>query len=192
MTTRRIALTLGLQAALLSASSGLTRLAQAQAKTETPVPTQRIQAFLQTPRLIGQQRLTYWGFDVYDISLWANASFPADAWAQQTLVLDLRYLRDFRGTDIAQRSIDEIQRQQTLTASQQHTWTATLQALFPNVRRGEALTGAYVPDKGMQLFHQDRPLGELRDSALAQRFLGIWLAPETSQRQLRQHLLAGA
>jgi hypothetical protein len=30
------------------------------------------------------------------------------------------------------------------------------------------------------------------DAELAQRFMGIWLAPETSQRQLRQQLLAGA
>jgi hypothetical protein len=40
--------------------------------------------------------------------------------------------------------------------------------------------------------HQDRMLGELRDPELAQRFLGIWLAPETSQRKLRQQLLAGS
>jgi hypothetical protein len=60
------------------------------------------------------------------------------------------------------------------------------------VRAGEQITGIYTPDKGMQLLHQDRVLGELRDTELAQRFLGIWLATETSQRKLRQSLLAGA
>jgi hypothetical protein len=147
---------------------------------------------LPAPRLVGQQRLTYWGFDVYDASLWASSAFVAEDWAKQLLVLELRYLRDFKGTDIAQRSIDEMQGQRPLSAVQQNTWSATLQGIIPNVRAGERITGIYAPDKGMQLLHQDRLLGELRDLDLAQRFMGIWLAPETSQRKLRQHLLAGA
>jgi hypothetical protein len=107
-------------------------------------------------------------------------------------VLKLRYLRDFKGADIAQRSIDEMQGQRALTPAQLKSWSAALQALIPNVRSGESITGVYQPDKGMQLLHQDRLLGELSDTELAQRFLGIWLAPETSQRQLRQQLLARA
>jgi hypothetical protein len=54
------------------------------------------------------------------------------------------------------------------------------------------LTGVYTPHKSLQLLHQDQLVGELRDGELAQRFMGIWLAPETSQRQLRLQLLAGA
>ena len=110
----------------------------------------------------------------------------------QPMVEELRYLRDFKGADIAQRSIDEMQGQRALTPAQLKSWSATLQALIPNVRSGESITGVYQPDKGMQLLHQDRLLGELSDTELAQRFLGIWLAPETSQRQLRQQLLARA
>jgi hypothetical protein len=63
---------------------------------------------------------------------------------------------------------------------------------MPNVRAGESITAIYSPDQGMQLLHQDRLLGELRDAEFARRFLGIWLATETSQRQLRQNLLAAA
>ena len=107
-------------------------------------------------------------------------------------MLELRYLRDFKGADIAQRSIDEMHGQRTLSATQKQAWFGVLQSLIPNVRTGERLTGVYSPDKGMQLLHQDRLLGEVPDVELAQRFFGIWLAPETSQRQLRQQLLAGA
>jgi Chalcone isomerase-like len=141
---------------------------------------------------VGQQRFTYWGFEVYDASLWASAPFAPDDWAKQPLVLELRYLRDFKGADIAQRSIDEMQGQRPLSDTQQSNWSTTLQSLIPNVRAGERITGIYAPDKGMQLLHQDSVLGELRDPEFAQRFLGIWLAPETSQRKLRQQLLAGA
>ena len=193
MTTRRAALRLGFHTALVAtASFGPLRVTHAQTNREPLQPTPQLRKVLPAPRLVGQQRLTYWGFDVYDASLWASSAFVAEDWAKQLLVLELRYLRDFKGTDIAQRSIDEMQGQRPLSAIQQNTWSATLQGIIPNVRAGERITGIYAPDKGMQLLHQDRLLGELRDLDLAQRFMGIWLAPETSQRKLRQHLLEGA
>jgi hypothetical protein len=193
MITRRAALRLGFRTALLaSASVGSFSVTHAQTNREQLQPTPQLRNVLRTPRLVGQQRFTYWGFEVYDASLWASTTFAPDDWAKQVLVLELRYLRDFKGADIAQRSIDEMQGQRPLSDTQQNNWSATLQALIPNVRAGERITGIYAPDKGMQLLHQDRLLGELRDIELAQRFLGIWLAPETSQRKLRQQLLAGA
>ena len=190
MTTRRQLMTLGLHTVFVCGHASLLRLAHAD--VEADAQSQQLRSFLRTPRLVGQQRLTYWGFDIYDASLWASSPFAPDAWAKQTLVLKLRYLRDFKGADIAQRSIDEMQGQRALTPAQLKSWSAALQALIPNVRSGESITGVYQPDKGMQLLHQDRLLGELSDTELAQRFLGIWLAPETSQRQLRQQLLARA
>jgi Chalcone isomerase-like len=193
MTTRRAALMLGLQTALLSSAVvGQFNAAQAQASSDQLQAKPPSAAASRAPRLVGQQRFTYWGFEVYDASLWASAPFVAEDWAKQVLVLELRYLRDFKGADIAQRSMDEIQGQRPLNNTQQSSWSATLQNLIPNVRAGERITGIYSPDKGMQLLHQDRLLGELRDPEFAQRFLGIWLAPETSQRKLRQQLLAGA
>ena len=197
MTTRRAALTQAMRAALVCCAGGLTATAHANLEdntkqTSAAAPSAVRTFFRGAPRLIGQHRFTYWGFEVYDASLWGNTAFAPHDWAKQSLVLELRYLRDFKGADIAQRSIDEMQGQRTLSAAQKQTWAGVLQSLIPNVRSGERLTGIYTPDKGMQLLHQDRLLGEVTDVDLAQRFFGIWLAPETSQRQLRQQLLAGA
>ena len=197
MTTRRAALTQAMRAALVCCAGGLTATAHANLEdntkqTSAAAPSAVRTFFRGTPRLIGQHRFTYWGFEVYDASLWGNTAFAPQDWAKQSLVLELRYLRDFKGADIAQRSIDEMQGQRTLSAAQKQTWSGVLLSLIPNVRSGERLTGIYTPDKGMQLLHQDRLLGEVTDVDLAQRFFGIWLAPETSQRQLRQQLLAGA
>ncbi len=197
MTTRRAALTQAMRAALVCCAGSLTAAAHANLQENTKpnsalAPSAVRTFFRGTPRLIGQHRFTYWGFEVYDASLWGNTAFAPQDWAKQNLVLELRYLRDFKGADIAQRSIDEMQGQRALTDAQKQTWTGVLLSLIPNVRHGERLTGIYTPDKGMQLLHQDRLLGEVNDVDLAQRFFGIWLAPETSQRQLRQQLLAGA
>jgi hypothetical protein len=197
MTTRRAALTQAMREALVCCAGSLTAAAHANLQENTKpnsalAPSAARAFFRGAPRLIGQHRFTYWGFEVYDASLWGNTAFAPQDWAKQNLVLELRYLRDFKGADIAQRSIDEMQGQRALTDAQKQTWTGVLLSLIPNVRNGERLTGIYTPDKGMQLLHQDRLLGEVNDVDLAQRFFGIWLAPETSQRQLRQQLLAGA
>jgi hypothetical protein len=192
MSTRRRLLTVSLQAGLTLVATGRLPNAAAQTSPSDALPLQRLQKWLTTPRLMGQQRFTFWGFSVYDASLWANATFSASDWDKQALVLDLRYLRDFKGSDIAQRSMDEMQGQRALTPAQTQSWSTLLSQLMPNVRAGERLTGVYVPQKGLQLLHQEQLIGEMRDTELAQRFMGIWLAPETSQRQLRQQLLAGA
>jgi hypothetical protein len=198
MITRRAALTQAMRAALMCgagsfATAHATPQDNTQPKALVTASASSGRALLRgTPRLIGQHRFTYWGFEVYDASLWASSAFAPQDWAKQSLVLELRYLRDFKGADIAQRSIDEMQGQRALTDIQKQNWFGVLQSLIPNVRNGERLTGVYTPDKGMQLLHQDRLLGVVSDIELAQRFFGIWLAPETSQRQLRQQLLAGA
>ncbi len=153
----------------------------------------RLRPLLGNPRLVGEQRFTYWGFDVYHASLWASSTaFAAADWATQRLVLELRYLRDFQGRDIAQRSIAEIHGQRPLSAEQSAAWLQSLQALLPNVRSGETLTGVYVPESGAQFLHQGKPVGDIREAEFARRFFGIWLSPQTSQPQLRQQLLAGA
>ncbi len=201
MTTRRAALVQTMRAALVCSAVGLASAAHANlqekakssANADSSAASDSVRASLRgAPRLVGQHRFTYWGFEVYDASLWSSTAFVPEDWARQRLVLELRYLRDFKGADIAQRSIDEMHGQRALTATQKQTWLATLVRLIPNVRNGERLSGVYSPDKGMQLLHQDRLVGEVTDVELAQRFFGIWLAPETSQRQLRQQLLAGA
>ena len=189
MNTRRATLLQGLSASLgLFASHRVC----AQSDDMRAPPPPQLRGWLNTPRLVGQHRLTYWGFEVYDASLWADAAFAPEAWAKQVLVLDLRYLRAFKGRDIAQRAIDEIAGQHALSTVQAQQWLAALQALIPDVRTGERLTGIYLPNKGLQLRHQDRDVGDLRDTELAERFFGIWLAPQTSQRELRQQLLRGA
>ena len=141
MTSRRNLLAVGLSAALLGAGWPLVH-AQTSAATAAPA---RLQGLLSSPKLMGQQRFSYWGFAVYDASLWANTSFASLDWAQHNLVLELRYLRDFKGADIAQRSIDEMHGQRPLTAAQTQNWSAQLRQLIPNVREGERLTGVYTP-----------------------------------------------
>jgi transcriptional regulator with XRE-family HTH domain len=148
-----------------------------------------MQSHLSNPQLVGQGRYTYWGFDVYQASLWASTNrLQIGNWQAQELALDLRYLRDFSGKDIAQRSMDEMQAQSPIETSKAQAWRKTLERLFPDVQKGQRLTGIYRPNLGAKFLFDNKPLGEITDPELAKRFFDIWLADTTSAPQLRSQL----
>ena len=175
---------------------GLICLQRLSAQTKTaeadPVKIKRLQPYLQTPTLIGRGKLTYWGFDVYLASLWASeASVNAEQWQMQRIALELNYLRDFKGADIAKSSIDEIHAQSSLPKSKATLWLKTLEDIFPNTNKGQTLVGIYIPNVGAQFLYENALIGEIKDLELAKRFFDIWLSPQTSAPQLRKRLFAG-
>jgi len=186
---RRKVLALGLLVGLFSVN----RLgAQNKTAEVAPARIKRLQPFLQTPTLIGQGKYSYWGFDVYNASLWAGeATISSDQWASQRIALELHYLRDFNGADIAKRSIDEMHAQSALPKNKAAVWLKTLEGIFPNVGKGQYLTGIFIPNVGAQFFYDNTAIGEIKDPELAKRFFDIWLAPQTSAPDLRKRLFAG-
>jgi hypothetical protein len=150
-----------------------------------------LQPHLNSPRLVGQGKYIYWGFDVYWASLWSEDNpLRSDQWHTQRLALELRYLRDFDGKDIAKRSVDEMHKQSPLAIETATAWLKALEALFPNIRKGQSLTGIYVPNSSAPFLFNNQPLGKITDAELAKRFFAIWLSPQTSAPELRKKLFA--
>jgi hypothetical protein len=144
---------------------------------------------LQGLRPVGQTRLRVWGFEVYDATLFAAPGFDPGRYDDQRFALELAYLRSFDGADIAQRSIDEMREQATLDDAQAQRWLASMARLFPNVQRGDRITGLHLPGVGARFYLNGQWLGELSDDAFSRRFFGIWLSPKTSQPRMRASLL---
>jgi hypothetical protein len=143
-------------------------------------------------RLIGKQRLTYWGFRVYDARLWALPGFKKDNLAGQPFALELAYLRDFDAIDVAERSITEMRRSATISETQAKTWTAEMMLVYPDFKKGDRVMGINKPGVGAAYMVNGKSTGEIRDVEFARLFFGIWLSPQTSQPKLRSALLAGA
>jgi hypothetical protein len=153
----------------------------------TPEPT--VSAALQNQQLQGQARLRVWGFEVYDARLWAGPGFDAQRYAQHRFALELNYLRSFKGRNIAERSIDEMRGIADITPEQATRWLAAMSELFPDVQRGDRITGIHVPGSGARFYLNDRLRGELADEDFSRLFFGIWLSPKTSQPAMRATLL---
>lgn len=151
-----------------------------------------IQETLPQARLVGQGRLTFWGFQVYDARLWANPGFAADGFATQPLALELSYLRSFDSQAVAERSISEMRRSAPVSDEQAEKWMAAMARVLPDVKKGDRVMGIHRPGVGASFWMNGKATGEIRDAAFARLFFGIWLAPTTSEPGLRSALLAGA
>ena len=143
-------------------------------------------------RLVGQARLTVWGFDIYDARLWAPANFSAAGFAASALALELNYLRNFQAADIAERSLKEMRRSQPFSDGQAAQWKADLLRVIPDVRKGDRITGVHRPGVGAAFWVNGRASGEIVDADFARLFFGIWLSPDTSEPRMRESLLAGS
>jgi len=140
-------------------------------------------------RLRGQAQLRLLGLGIYQARLWALPGFRADLALDQPVVLELTYLREFQGSSIAQRSLDEMRRAGPLGEAQAQRWLAEMRRLFPDVRPGDRIAGLHLPGQGARFWQDGRPLGEVADAEFGRRFFGVWLAPTTSQPAMRLSLL---
>ena len=152
-------------------------------------------------RLAGTARYSYWGFDIYQATLWVEPGFRSSE--PQTVLfehgrllrgigrfaLELHYLRSFKGADIARRSIDEMRRVGEFSEAQAQAWLQAMQAAFPDVAAGDRLTGIHRPGQGARFLANGRPTAEVNDPEFARLFFGIWLSDKTPEPQLRQALL---
>jgi hypothetical protein len=176
------------------ATYAIVTLATAVFGTKTLAQTlpAELAAALPTASLSGQATMTFWGLNVYRATLWVAPGFAETAYAQSPFALDLAYLRDLKGADIAKRSLVEMRRQAPITPAQEAAWEAQMRTLFPDVKTGDRITGVNLPGTGAVFWSNGRLLGEVRDTAFARLFFGIWLSPQTSEPQLRRALLAQA
>jgi len=138
----------------------------------------------------GSTRFTYWGFSIYDASLWVLTGFQAQAFEQHPFALHLRYLRNFTNAAITERSIDEMARQSSTTGERRAAWQQWLRGAFPDVRTGDRITGINRPGQGAVFLTNGRQTGLVPDPTFARLFFGIWLASDTSEPAMRQALLS--
>jgi len=138
---------------------------------------------------VGQARLRVWGFSVYDATLYATPGFTPQRFDDHPFALQLAYLRDFAGSDIAERSLQEINDQGAVDEATAQRWLQAMRSVFPDVKAGDRITGLYRPGEGARFYLNDKPLGAIDDARFARRFFAIWLSPRTSQPAMRERLL---
>lgn len=137
-------------------------------------------------RLVGEGRLRYMIWDVYDARLYApNGIYNADA----PILLTLTYLRDLDGEDIAERSVQEMREQGYTNEVKLAAWFGEMKKIFPDVQKGTVLSGYYRPHQATSFYHGNDLVGTVRDPDFGPHFFSIWLSPRTTEPALRSKLL---
>lgn len=145
-----------------------------------------INQYIENPKEVGSVKFEYIFWDVYFATLYApEGAFDAD----QPYALSLKYLRDFDGASIAERSVKEMKQQGFNDKQKLTEWEAVMVEIFPDVKKGQTITGISNAE-GEALFYLDEQLlGTVPDPDFTSKFFDIWLSDKTSEPKLRQKLL---
>ncbi len=163
-------------------------LAAAASRAPQALPPE-VAAALPDAQLLGQAQLRYLGLHVYDIRLWGAPGATLRDPQSATLALELEYARALDGQAIAERSLKEMQGLTRIDAAQGERWLQQMRQIFPDVKKGDRITGVQHPGEAARFFVNGQPRGEVRDAEFTRLFFGIWLSPRTSQPRLREALL---
>lgn len=139
--------------------------------------------------LVGEGKYSWFVFDIYKAKLWSGSPNLAQLYDNR-LKLELEYTRDFAGQDISKQSEKEM-----LNAGLEQEyiskWRAKLYSAFPNVKEGDKLMADFIPNKGINIYHNEKLYSSIMNEEFAMNFLNIWLGDKTSAPELRDKLIKG-
>ncbi|QWE18294.1 chalcone isomerase family protein [Polynucleobacter corsicus] len=142
-----------------------------------------IKSMMGQVQLQGLGRLNFWGFHVYDASLYRSATQDS-----QEFALELKYQRAFSGEALANRTAQEMKNLGVADA-QATSWGKELASFFPNVEPGQTISAVYTLKQGTSFFYEGKKISQIQGNDFAKAFFGVWLDSKTSAPKLRADLL---
>lgn len=141
------------------------------------VPTQGLKP-------VGSGTMSWLFWDLYNITLFSQTgNFEDKAYPQ---ALSIRYMKNIDKDDLITATKDQWQH---LGVNWDQQWLHQLSQLWPSVKANDNIT-LVVNAEGESLFyHNQKPLGGIRDKHFADAFTAIWLSPNTSEPKLRKRLI---
>jgi len=143
---------------------------------------------LSQANLVGSGDLRWFGLRIYTAQLWSEK--PAFD-EKRPFVLVLNYHRNISKAQLVETSLDEIKRlsAQTHTPTTLKRWENEMNRAFVDVKTGDVLAAAFLPNQGIRFYNKNKTLAEVRDLDFALAFFDIWLDPKTKDKALRAQLL---
>ncbi len=135
---------------------------------------------------VGEGRLKYMFWDVYDAALYAPGG---DLNEGEPLALKISYLRDIPGEKIAKRSAEEMRGLGVTDEVKLAGWFSQMKDIFPDVREGVIITGIKTNSGETIFYRNDKQIGRINDAEFTKYFFDIWLDPNTSSPDLRRKLV---
>lgn len=136
----------------------------------------------------GSGALRFFGFKVYDATLWLTGSDSQFSFARP-FALEIRYDTAVKGKDISNTSLIELQRITQSSPEQITAWAVLMDSIFVDVKRTDQLIGLHLPGVGIRFLLNGKLIGESPDLKFSEAFFKIWLDAKTKRPELRAALL---
>ena len=145
-----------------------------------------INQYVPDATIVGQSRLTFLLWDVYDATLYASNGNWSES---EPFALELNYLRALKGELIAQRSSEEIKKLGFNNPIKMNQWLKKMESIFPDVKENSVVTGIYLPNEAAIFYLDANFIARIDDPEFALWFFRIWLSEQTSEPKMRKELL---
>ena len=144
------------------------------------------QQYMANPALVGEARLKFLFWKIYDAELYA----PDGNWSDtKPFALTFTYLRKATSEQISKRMVKELRKQGFEDEARLNNWYQTSLSIFPDVDKGSQITGVRDEYGHALFFLNDQPIGRVEDPFFTDWFFRIWLGEKTSVPKFRSRLL---
>lgn len=134
---------------------------------------------------VGKAKFSVLFWDIYQSRLLTqNGKFEH---LSQDVIFEITYLKDINKEDLLTRTVEQWQHLEIAPEMYQQ-FTSPLLTIWPNIKAGDSLL-MRVENGISEFYFNQTYIGQINDERFAPLFLSIWLAPNTSQPDLRAQLL---
>lgn len=144
---------------------------------------------LATLKSVGQGEFTWFGFSVYQASLWTRNGRFTNLGESMPIALAITYQKEIDGDALTERTIEEWERLGIYSEQERVKWRKKLKQIWPDVKPGDNITTLVTSEKTTRFYFNDKLLAVLDDPSFGDALLSIWLHPDTSEPGLREKLL---
>ena len=135
---------------------------------------------------IGKATFTVLFFDIYHASLYSTSKQYDDC--QSQCLFEINYLKGISAEGLIEKTVEQWQHLSYPEYEYQH-YLEVLTKLWPDIESGDTLS-MWVNNQISYFYFNDKYLGKVEATKFADKFLSIWLSPNTSQPGLRKKLLS--
>lgn len=142
-------------------------------------------------RKVGEGELRWFGFTIYDASLWTTTGRYTGFGPDETVALSLGYQRAFTREELVRVTETAWKKLGQPEAALRERWLAELRREWTDVAPGHNVTTVVVPGGPTRFYDQRGRFAQVDDPAFGPAFLAIWLDPRSVVGDLRVRLLGG-
>lgn len=152
---------------------------------QTP-PSEIVELYDASPKLIGEASFRFGVFKLYDSALWGeNSSYNTD----ETYSLTLVYARRISSKAFTNVAIKELERTTGKPESNFEYLRDDFMKCFPPVKKNDRITAHKQSAEHVKVFYNHEAQCDLKGDNMADEFFGIWLSDRSrdakKSRQLR-------